>query len=155
MLGELLVIFIPDRLKLPSFLTVLIDLLLELILKLLDRALKLFDLRLLEVELLEFESLGLELLDLLLVHAINSLLKLSKGGFVKWDLLATVPLLLLELDLASLSSSLTTGSSHTSKLTHGRTLHEGCTDSASHCLLLRHRWIGLELFVNRLNDGGQ
>ena len=155
MLGEFLVVFIPDRLKLPSFLAVLIDLLLELVLKLLDRALKLFDLRLLEVKLLEFESLGLVLLDLLLVHAINSLLKLSKGGFVKWDLLAAVPLLLLELDLTSLSSTLTTGCSQTSKLTHGRTLHEGCTDSASHCLLLGHRWIDLELVVNRLNDGGQ
>lgn len=53
MLCELLVIFIPDRLKLLFLLTVLVDLLLELIFQSLDRVLERLDLGLLKVETFE------------------------------------------------------------------------------------------------------
>lgn len=53
MLGELLIIFIPDCLKLLLLLTVLIYLLLKLRLQSLDRVLKLLDLGLPEVEIFE------------------------------------------------------------------------------------------------------
>ena len=49
MLGELLIVFIPDCLKLLLLLAVLIDLLLELVLQLLDGGLESFNLGLLEV----------------------------------------------------------------------------------------------------------
>ena len=58
-LGELLIVFIPDCLKLLLLLAVLIDLLLELILQLLDGRLERFNLRLLEVNRLELVLLRL------------------------------------------------------------------------------------------------
>ena len=58
-LGELLIVFIPDCLKLLLLLAVLIDLLLELVLQLLDGRLERFNLRLLEVNRLELVLLRL------------------------------------------------------------------------------------------------
>ena len=58
-LGELLIVFIPDCLKLLLLLAVLIDLLLELVLQLLDGRLERFNFRLLEVNLLELVLLRL------------------------------------------------------------------------------------------------
>ena len=58
-LGELLIVFIPDCLKLLLLLAVLIDLLLEFVLQLLDGRLECFYLRLLEVNRLELVLLRL------------------------------------------------------------------------------------------------
>lgn len=58
-LGELLIVFIPDCLKLLLLLAVLIDLLLELVLQLLDGRLERFNFRLLEVNRLELVLLRL------------------------------------------------------------------------------------------------
>ena len=58
-LGKLLIVFIPDCLKLLFLLAVLIDLFLELTLQFLDGGLERFDLRLLEVERLELVLLRL------------------------------------------------------------------------------------------------
>ena len=58
-LGKLLIVFIPDCLKLLLLLAVLIDLLLELVLEPLDGRLELFDLGLFEVKRLELVLLRL------------------------------------------------------------------------------------------------
>ena len=58
-LGKLLIVFIPDCLKLLLLLAVLIDLFLELVLEPLDGILELFNLGLLEVKRLELVLLRL------------------------------------------------------------------------------------------------
>ena len=151
-LGELLIIFIPDCLKLLLLLTVLIYLLLKLRLQSLDRVLKLLDLGLPEVEIFELVLLWLILLDLLHVHAIDLLTKLSKLGFGERDLLAAISLLLLELDRVWLLS-LSTVAPHVANATELLLLHQRLTDNTSHWHLLRHGRIGLELVMDGLYHG--
>ena len=73
MLGKLLIVFVPDCLKLLLLLTVFVNLLLKLILQSLDRVLKRLDLWLLEVKTLQLVLLRLISGDLLHVHAVDSL----------------------------------------------------------------------------------
>ena len=73
MLGKLLIVFVPDCLKLLLLLAIFVNLLLKLILQSLDRVLKRLDLRLLEVKILQLVLLRLILGDLLHVHAVDPL----------------------------------------------------------------------------------
>ena len=81
MLGKLFIVFIPNSLKLLLFITILVDLLLELRLQSLHHALEALDLGLLKVQVLEFILLRLQLDDFLLVHALHSLAKLIESWF--------------------------------------------------------------------------
>ena len=152
-LGKLLIVFIPDCLKLLLLVAVLIYLLLELVLEPLDGRLELFNLGLLEVKRLELVLLRLQLANLLWTHSIDSLVKFLELRFVEVDLLAAVPLLLGELD--SLSRSLTTctlGSHGTSETTERTLLHQRRTNSSCHRHLLGHGRLRLKLLMDGFDD---
>lgn len=132
MLSKLLIVFIPNSLKLLLFRTILIDLLLEFRLQFLDHALETLDLGLLEVQVLELILLRLQLDDLLLVHALHSLAELIESRLVERDLLATVPLLLFELDWCLAAASSPLPCRHIGDAAHGTLLHQGCPNGARH-----------------------
>ena len=158
MLCKLLVVFIPDRLKLLLLLTVLVDLLLELVFQPLDRVLERLDLGLLKVKTFELVLLRLILCDILHIHALDPLSQLTELGLGKRHLLAAVSLLFLELDRVRLLLSLSTSSSlvsHAANAANRLLLHQRLTDNTSHRHLLGHGWVRLELFVDRLDYGSQ
>ena len=153
----LLVVFIPELLKLLLFFTVLIDLGFELAFQLFDRGLETLDLRLLKVEFLKFVLLRLVLANVLRIHALDLLTKLSKGWLLQRNLLTTVSLLFFELYglllLRSLTSSCScTGTDQSSKSSHSAVLHHTLAHGAGHSHLLGHGWVLREFLVDSLDN---
>ena len=99
MLGDFLVILVPNLLQLFLLLTVLIYLRFEFICEPLYWGLELLNFRLLEVECLALIGLALVSTDIISIHSVNALPQIRKLWFFQGDLLTTVALLLLELNL--------------------------------------------------------
>ena len=99
MLGDFLVILVPYLLQLLLLLAVLIYLRFEFICEPLHCGLELLNFRLLEVECLALVGLALVSTDFISIHSVDALSQIRKLWFFQGDLLATIALLLLELNL--------------------------------------------------------
>ena len=158
MLGNFLVVLVPNCLQLFLFVTVLIYLRFEFICKPLHSGLELLNFRLLEVECLAFVGLALHLTYFITIHIVNALTQILKLGLFQGNLLTTVALLFLELNLLLRLTSLIhllLMSARKQPTTYRRILQCHLPDICCHRLLFGHRWLCLELIVYCLHNCGE
>lgn len=107
----------------------------------------------LKVQCFKLVHLRLVLADLLPVHPLHSLAKLSQCWLFQWDLLATVPLLLLKVDRLLCRGTLIINTAH--DISQSALLHQILSNSASHGDLLGHGRVCLELVMDVLDYGSE